>query len=100
MTLESAAVAFLRASVAWSKAKHSTRKLSCQYAEGLRVAGNLGVIDVGQGICPDEFGRTYTDEWCDNCRKREPLMVERRAALKTYNQARRRAMRALKQETP
>jgi hypothetical protein len=88
MTLETAAVAFLRAHVAWSKAKRATHKLRCDH----RVETNwgpLGCIDNE----PDAANR------CANCRKREPLMDERRAALKTYNQARRRALRALQKET-
>jgi hypothetical protein len=92
MTIESAAVAFLRASAAWTTAKFATRNLRCKI-ESMNPNDPFGP-------CPEEHGNTYPEEWCANCQKRKPLMVERRVALKTYRQTKRHAMRALKQETP
>lgn len=100
MTLESAAVAFLRAYVEWSKTKAAMRALTCEYEEAAEYDRVGRVISPNVGPCPIEVDPLPNEDWCANCRTREPLMTERRAALKTYNQARRRALRALKQETP
>lgn len=100
MTLESAAVEFLRASAAWSKAKQTTRNLRCEHEEAAEYDHAGRVIGPPTGPCPYELGSAADEDWCPNCQMREPLMADRRAALKTYNQARRRAMRLLKKEAP
>ena len=89
MTLETAAVEFLWASVAWSKARRATHKLQCEH----RVETNWGPLG-----CIDN--EPDTAKRCANCRKRGPLMDKRRTAQRDYQLARRRAPRALKKETP
>lgn len=100
MTLETAAVEFLKAHVAWKSAKRATQGLPCEYEAPSERDHNGSLIVKRMDPCPEEYGPDYADEWCKNCLKREWLMAERRAALKTYNQARRRALRALKKEAP
>lgn len=102
MTLEAAAVEFLKAHVAWKSTKRATQGLPCTNREPTRYQDG-GVLDWGVQDCITEHGPVPdedADDYCANCQKRGPAMDKRRAALKTYNEARRRAMRLLKKETP
>lgn len=98
MTLETAAVEFLRASVAKAKAKQAMRGLPCEHEDPEEYDDRGRFINRYVSPCRVEISPEPNEHWCDNCLKREPLMAERREALKTYNQARRRALRALKRK--